>query len=243
MTDEPDLRFGALAVKNGFASESEVELALEAQKDAAPPPKIGEILVEMGTLSEEKVNALLAEQACLRNGVSDEVPAVPEDAPAAAAPAPPAAPAPAPPAAETAPQEPGAFKKLAARYWEKFKRLCRDVSGKRAKEKAAAFERRDQLLTEIAEACLSAGAGGPEAESAAKARKALDSAKKEEPAKGGEVKGVLAAKGALKSAEAKLKRALLKLGRTAVDKGSAPESQKAKADEIRALDEKIKDLT
>ncbi len=233
MIAQSDLLFGALAVKNGFASASEVELALEAQKEADPPPKIGEILREMGTLTEEKVNALLVEQACLRNGVSDEVPAVKEEgaAPEVEAAPPPAAGAEAPPGSQ-----PGLVKRLAARYWDKFKRLCRDVSGRRAKEKAAASDRRDQLLIEIAEACLAAGASGAEAESARKARQGLEAAKADPG------KGAVAAKGAVKTAEAKLRRALLKLGRTAVDKGPAPASEKPKADEVKTLDEKVKDL-
>lgn len=55
--------FGALAVRKGYASESEVDLALEVQKsDPESSTRIGEILVQMGSLTAEKVDAVLADQ-------------------------------------------------------------------------------------------------------------------------------------------------------------------------------------
>jgi hypothetical protein len=72
MTTHPDLQFGALAVQNGFASPSEVEFALEAQKEGPAfesektPQRLGEILVEMGTLTPEQIQTLLDAQAKLR---------------------------------------------------------------------------------------------------------------------------------------------------------------------------------
>lgn len=70
-TTTSDLYFGALAVKNGFASSSEIELALEAQKEgpaleSKPPHKLGEILVEMGTLTRSQIETVLETQARLR---------------------------------------------------------------------------------------------------------------------------------------------------------------------------------
>jgi len=64
---------GALAVESGFATESEVELALQAQRegdedDPAGPPLLGEVLLAMGTLNLQKLRALLALQARLRDG-------------------------------------------------------------------------------------------------------------------------------------------------------------------------------
>jgi hypothetical protein len=64
---------GALAVESGFATEAEVELALQAQKegesdDPAGPPLLGEVLLAMGTLNLQKLRALLALQARLRDG-------------------------------------------------------------------------------------------------------------------------------------------------------------------------------
>jgi hypothetical protein len=71
MKTHPDLYFGALAVKNGYASPSEVELALEAQKEGPAfesdaPQKLGEILVDMGTLTSAQIETLLETQTKLR---------------------------------------------------------------------------------------------------------------------------------------------------------------------------------
>jgi hypothetical protein len=236
MAAKQDTRFGSLVVRNGFASPSEVELALDVQKQADPSenpqiPRIGEILVEMGTLDRQKVDALLVEQTILRKNGGSEAPAAEAPPGAPAAPPPPGAEAPAP--AETA-AAPGPFKVLLRQAGDKLKRLFRDVTGKRAKEKAAASERRDQLLVEIAQAALAAGASGSEADSARKAAEGLEAAKKQTGA---------AAKAAVKNAEAKHRRALLKLGRTLADKEGAPASEAAKAVEVKALDAKIKDLS
>ena len=72
MNTHPDLQFGALAVQNGFASPSEVELALEAQKEGPAfendaPHKLGEILVEMGTLTPDQIQTVLDTQTKLRH--------------------------------------------------------------------------------------------------------------------------------------------------------------------------------
>jgi hypothetical protein len=71
MKTHPDLYFGALAVKNGYASPSEVELALEAQKEGPAierdsPLKLGEILAEMGTLTPDQIQTVLDAQTKLR---------------------------------------------------------------------------------------------------------------------------------------------------------------------------------
>lgn len=68
MITHPDLYFGAIAIKNGFASNSEIELALEAQKDpeSSSPPRLGEILAEMGTLTDDQIRTVLEAQAKLR---------------------------------------------------------------------------------------------------------------------------------------------------------------------------------
>jgi len=72
MNTHSDLHFGALAVKNGYASTSEIELALEAQKEgpafeSETPPKLGEILVEMGTLTPDQIKSVLDAQSRLRH--------------------------------------------------------------------------------------------------------------------------------------------------------------------------------
>lgn len=231
METQMDLRFGALAVKNGFASESDVEFALDTQRDSSGEevaPMLGQILLDMGALTLERINALLVEQNILRNGVDDK-PLPPAEPPAEA-----------PAAASGEPKKPGAFKQLLAKIGDKLRRLFRDMSGKRAKEKALASEKRDELLCRIAETALGAGAAGPEAESAKKARDGFDSARKK--ADGGAGTGAVAAKTAVKAAESKLKRALIKVGRTAVDKGQVPADREADATEVRALDAKIIDL-
>jgi hypothetical protein len=71
MNTHSDLYFGEIAVKNGYASTSEIELALEAQKEgpafeSETPPKLGEILVEMGTLTPEQIKSVLEAQSRLR---------------------------------------------------------------------------------------------------------------------------------------------------------------------------------
>jgi len=71
MKTHPDLYFGALAVRNGYASPSEIEAALEAQKEGPAferetPLKLGEILAEMGTLTSTQIQTLLETQTKLR---------------------------------------------------------------------------------------------------------------------------------------------------------------------------------
>ncbi len=79
-TTHPDLQFGALAVQNGFASPSEVELALEAQKEGPAfegektPQRLGEILVEMGTLTPEQIQTVLDAQSKLRQAEGEADP-------------------------------------------------------------------------------------------------------------------------------------------------------------------------
>ena len=226
MVTQTDLRFGALALKNGFASETDIDFALETQREVSNEgmaPMLGEILLDMGSLTPEKVNALLVEQNVLRTGVSDAPAPAPE----------------APPAAEPA-RGPGGLKKAMAAIGDKLRRLFRDVSGKRAKEKASASEQRDELLARLAEAALAAGATGAEADSARKAREGFDAARKK--AEGGAGTGAVAAKTAVKAAESKAKRALVKLGRHAIEKGQVPPGQEAAAAEIASLDARIADL-
>ncbi len=296
-TTTPEILLGKLAVRKGLATESEIETALDLQKQVEPGDdqstvKVGEILLEMGTFSEEDLKALLLEQNLLREsiGTPEETPKVPArfvqessdpisvngaritephalvqgdrvrmgetvfrfeggedlllipskpvtpsgstvEIPAMTPK--PSTPAPETPATAPAPSPEGFKAKLkaaGARTWEKTKRLFRDVTGKRAKEKAAAIERRDTLLRELAQAALQGGFAGPEAEAAAKAKAALEEAEK---------KTGVAAKASIKLAHDKADRALLKLGRIVAEKGS----DAAKLDELRALDATIKDLS
>ena len=149
----------------------------------------------------------------------------------------------APAAAETAPgDEPkGVFKKLVGGFFEKTKRLARDVSGKRAKEKARAVERRDALLTEIAEAAAGANLEDPEADAVAEAAEALKAVEGQE--RSGSAKATVQHKQKLKAAEGKLHRARLKLARVVIDRGLAVEGIQEKVDEIKALDAQVKELS
>ncbi len=74
-------RLGDLAVRRGFASEPEVETALDLQRNFEPSADrptapVGQILVEMGALTEEMLAVLLEEQAKLREpgGAAPETP-------------------------------------------------------------------------------------------------------------------------------------------------------------------------
>jgi hypothetical protein len=254
---QADLRFGALVVKNGFASESDVEFALETQRetsDEGMAPPLGEILAEMGALTPEKINALLVEQNVLRGGVVDEpqfedqvfTPAV---VPSAEAAKEPGSPAPAPEAAAT-PPEPGAKAKafkaflgaavgaaggLSRKLFERF-------SGKKEKEKAAALEKRDELLCRIGKAALVGGAAGAEADAARKFSDGLEAAKKkaDQPAEG---RAAMAAKAGLKVAETKNRMALVKLARILIEKAQVPADQEATVAELKTVEAKIAELS
>jgi hypothetical protein len=68
---EENKTFGAIALKNEFATAEELGKALDQQKDPACP-RLGEILIEMGALTEQERKAVLAAQDRLRNGVARE---------------------------------------------------------------------------------------------------------------------------------------------------------------------------
>ncbi len=71
MPNERDPRLGTLAVRKGFASENEVQTALDLQRNLEPSAdrpaaKVGEILVEMGALTGDMLQVLLEEQSSAR---------------------------------------------------------------------------------------------------------------------------------------------------------------------------------
>jgi hypothetical protein len=68
---EEQKTFGALVVKNSFATPEELQKALDNQKDPAGG-RLGEILIEMGALTEQERRAVLAMQERLRNGLRRE---------------------------------------------------------------------------------------------------------------------------------------------------------------------------
>lgn len=71
-----ETRFGALALKNGLASLSEINLALEAQRQAkSAGAKLGEVLLQMETLTPQRVDALLKLQDRVRGGGAARAPA------------------------------------------------------------------------------------------------------------------------------------------------------------------------
>ncbi len=61
---EAETRLGILAVKNGFMGEEDLGSALDQQKAAAR--RLGEILLEQGTLTSQALKALLVAQSRLR---------------------------------------------------------------------------------------------------------------------------------------------------------------------------------
>ncbi len=66
-----DRRLGALAIANGFATEDDIHVALDRQKQVYQrekrlPPRLGEVLVEAGVLSQRDLNGILAMQARVR---------------------------------------------------------------------------------------------------------------------------------------------------------------------------------
>ncbi|GEM_PF-1982176 len=89
---DEDRRLGSLAVRNGFASEEEVALALDEQKRAYQeertlPKRLGEILVEMGTLSQQQIDSLLKAQARLAGRGATPASAAPSNVAPAPSPA------------------------------------------------------------------------------------------------------------------------------------------------------------
>lgn len=70
-----DHKFGLIAVKNGFAGEDEIDQALEKQKQIFKETKtvksIGDLLVESGTLTELKRDAVLLGQERIEKSIYD----------------------------------------------------------------------------------------------------------------------------------------------------------------------------
>jgi hypothetical protein len=127
---------------------------------------------------------------------------------------------------------------LGMRLWKKLSSALGSMSGKRAKDLAAAMEQRDALLRKIGEAALDAHKDLPEAATAIQAREALQKADQEiaDPKTAG-VKG----KAAQKAADAKAKRAFAKLAQKAIELGVP--GQEATVAELRAAEAKIKELS
>lgn len=77
MPNERDPKLGILAVRKGFASENEVQTALDLQRNLEPSAdrpaaKVGEILVEMGALTGDMLQVLLEEQSNARRREAPE---------------------------------------------------------------------------------------------------------------------------------------------------------------------------
>ncbi len=83
---EAETRLGILAVKNGFVGEQDLGTALDVQKAAAR--RLGEILLEQGTITSQALKALLAAQSRLRGAEppADELDSETREVPAVAAP-------------------------------------------------------------------------------------------------------------------------------------------------------------
>jgi hypothetical protein len=128
--------------------------------------------------------------------------------------------------------EDGAAEPAALKLARWANRIFRDMTGKSAQEKAAQIQKRDDLLQEIGRAALAAKVVGLEADLARDAAAKFAAA---EAAAGADLK----ARAMLKAAEGKAKRALGKLGRSAIEKGVALPEAETKLAELRALEEKI----
>lgn len=155
---------------------------------------------------------------------------------------PPPAPAPEPPATPDA----GVWARLrgtAVRAGETTVRLFKGISGRKARERARAADRRDEILVELGRAALEAGVTGPEAFSSRKAAEALQAAKDrfEKVGKETSARDLLIARSDLKWAGARLERALRKLGRLAVDKAIPLEGRQAAVAEVQGLDVRLEE--
>jgi hypothetical protein len=128
---------------------------------------------------------------------------------------------------------------LGARLWKKLSGFLGSVSGRRAKELNAAMEQRDGLLRKIGEAALEAHPALPEAAAAIQAREVLQKAGTEAGAPNAQVK----AKAAQKAADAKARRAFVKLAQRALDGGLPLAGQEPAIAELRATEARIKELS
>jgi hypothetical protein len=152
--------------------------------------------------------------------------------------------APAPPADAPATPDLGVWARVrgsAVRAGETTVRLFKNLSGKKARERAQLSDRRDRLLEQLGEAALRAAVSGPEADAARKAQDALAAARErfEKVGKETSARDLLIAKSDLKWAETRRERALRKLGRLALDRAVPLEGQESAAAEVKALDERL----
>jgi hypothetical protein len=146
----------------------------------------------------------------------------------------------APPAPPPAAPDAGVWARIrgtAVRAGETTVRLFRDLSGKKARERSRAADRLDELLERLGRAALAAGAAGPDAEAARKAEQGAADAKErfERAGKETSARSLVIARSDLKWAEARLQRALRKLGRHALDTSLPLEGEQAAVAEARAL--------
>ncbi len=221
-SDRIDGRLGSLAVENGWVSESDLTVAMEAQKGGGPKrSKLGEILVQMESLTSQQVRALLAAQARLRKrtGASGSDPG-------------------------WIARALGGLRGVTG--W--FKRSGASVE-RPAGAPTPPPHRIEELLAKIGEAALHASLGGQEAESARSAAGDLEAAElsfrratetisalKEPAAKAEAGKRLVAAKDGLERAAGALHLAVQRLGRHVVDARVALEGQEPKISEVRAIE-------
>ncbi|MEW6668754.1 MAG: FapA family protein [Thermodesulfobacteriota bacterium] len=73
---ETDLRFGTLAMQNGFVTQAQIDRALEEQKKvfkaARSVRRIGDLLVEMGAMTQEQRDAILKSQSRMESAGSEQ---------------------------------------------------------------------------------------------------------------------------------------------------------------------------
>lgn len=124
-------------------------------------------------------------------------------------------------------------------------RMFRDMTGKRAHEKAVLFRKRDDLLRLVGEAARTARIACSESEAVEKASQELEDSKRRCGGAGGTTpaKDVILARHELKNAELRLERSLQRLGRSVVDRGVPLEPERARIAEVMLLDARVKELS
>lgn len=124
-------------------------------------------------------------------------------------------------------------------------RVFRDMTGKRAHEKALLFRRRDELLRGLGEAARASKVACAEADAVEKAAQELELSKRRLSGAEGTTpaKDVILAKHELKNAELRLERSLQRLGRSVIDRGVPLEPERARIAEVLLLDARVKELS
>ncbi len=123
-------------------------------------------------------------------------------------------------------------------------RIFRDMTGRRAHEKALLFRKRDDLLRRVGAAARVSKIPCAEADAVEKVSQELEVSRRRCGGDGGTTpaKDVILARHELKNAELRLERSLLRLGRSVVDRGVPLETERAQIAEVLLLDAQVREL-